>query len=126
MVHLIFKKLVSAQKNVQNVYLPIIFNAAAAVAAIIFNDEGKLLFTRRAIQPYKGMLDLLGGFVDHMETAENALCRELNEELGITATELEYFCSSPNEYPFSGLSVFTLDLVFKVKTYSLKKHESNG
>ncbi len=95
------------------------FNAAAAVAAIIFNNEGKLLFTRRAIQPHKGMLDLPGGFVDHMETAEEALCRELNEELGVTVTELEYFCSFPNEYPYSGLSVFTLDLAFKVKISSL-------
>ena len=71
-----------------------------------------MLFTRRALDPDKGMLDLPGGFVDPMESAEQAAKREIKEELGAEVLSLEYFCSFPNEYKYSGLSIFTTDLAF--------------
>jgi mutator protein MutT len=94
-------------------------NASAAVAVLLFNSEGELLLTRRAIEPHKGKLDLPGGFIDPMETAEQAAQREIQEELGIEIHSLKYFCSFPNEYIFSGYSVFTLDLAFLAQTESL-------
>lgn len=94
-------------------------NSSAAVAVLLFNENGKLLLTRRAIDPHKGKLDLPGGFIDPMETAEQAAIREIQEELGIRIHSLKYFCSYPNEYVFSGYSVFTLDLAFLAKTGSL-------
>ncbi len=87
-------------------------NSAAAVAVILFNDEGKMLFSRRAIEPHRGKLDLPGGFVDPMESAEDAVRREIKEELGVEVSSMRYFCSFPNEYKYSGLSVFTTDLAF--------------
>lgn len=98
----------------------IYFNTSAAVAALIFNDEGKLLFARRAIEPNKGMLDLPGGFVEPLETAEHSLARELEEELGAKVVKMEYFCSFPNTYPFSGMEVYTLDLAYFVELESLE------
>lgn len=95
-------------------------NAAAAVAAIIFNEEGRLLVTRRAIDPDKGSVDLPGGFVDPGESAEEALRRELREELGISVKEMHYLTSASNEYPFSGLTVFTTDMAFRVVADSLE------
>jgi ADP-ribose pyrophosphatase YjhB (NUDIX family) len=77
------------------------------------------MFTRRAIEPGLGKLDLPGGFVDSHENAEEALRRELKEELGIEDGSLEYFASAPNEYVFSEFSVFTLDLAFIVKPKTL-------
>lgn len=94
-------------------------NASAAVAVLLFNDKGELLFTRRAIEPHLGKLDLPGGFIDPMETGEQAAVREIKEELGIEIHSLRYFASYPNEYIFSGFSVFTLDLAFLAKTESL-------
>ena len=91
-------------------------NSSAAVAVLLFNEKGELLLTRRAIEPHKGKLDLPGGFIDPMETAEQAAIREIQEELGITVHSLKYFCSYPNEYVFSGYSVFTLDVAFLAKT----------
>ena len=88
-------------------------NSAAAVAALVTNEEGKLMLVTRGVEPDYGKLDLPGGFVDPGETAENAVRRELFEELGLKVKTLEYVGSAPNEYIFSEFSVFTLDLAFK-------------
>ena len=87
-------------------------NNSAAVACLIFNTDGKLLLARRAIEPAKGMLDLPGGFVEPMERAEDAVTREIMEELGVHVTKAEYLTSFPNEYVFSDFSVFTVDMAF--------------
>ena len=87
-------------------------NSSAAVACLIFNSEGKILLTRRAIDPAKGMLDLPGGFVEPMERVEDAVVREIWEELGVHITKAVFLVSFPNEYIFSDLSVFTADLAF--------------
>jgi NADH pyrophosphatase NudC (nudix superfamily) len=96
-------------------------NSAAAVAAIIENEENEILLTIRAKEPEKGLLDLPGGFVDPGETAEEALKREIKEELNLQIEEFEYLTSFPNEYVFSGYSVYTLDIAFKCKIKDLSK-----
>lgn len=93
-------------------------NSSAAVAVLLFNEKGELLFTRRAVEPHRGKLDLPGGFIDPMETAEQAAIREIREELGVEIHSLKYICSFPNEYVYSGISVFTLDLAFYARTSS--------
>ncbi len=94
-------------------------NACAAVCALIPDSEGRLLITKRAKEPKKGMLDLPGGFVDPLETIEDALRREIKEELGVDVTGIEYFCSFPNRYVYSGLTYFTIDLAFICKVENL-------
>jgi NADH pyrophosphatase NudC (nudix superfamily) len=95
-------------------------NAAAAVAALVVDDEGKLMLVTRGVEPGYGKLDLPGGFVDPGENLEDALKRELEEELGLKVRYCEYIGSAPNEYIFSEYSVFTLDLAFKVIPRSLE------
>lgn len=90
-------------------------NASASTAAIITNSKGEILLTTRAFEPEKGKLDLPGGFVDMNETAEEALIRELKEELNIDIKNPTYLFSLPNEYHFSGITVHTLDMFFKVE-----------
>jgi NADH pyrophosphatase NudC (nudix superfamily) len=88
-------------------------NASSAVACIIENPKGKLLLTRRAFDPAKGMLDLPGGFVSLNETAEDAVRREIKEELNLEVTSLQYIGSAPNRYQYGNMLYFTLDLGFK-------------
>lgn len=95
-------------------------NPAAAVIAIIKDSEGKFLFTRRTHDPGKGMLDLPGGFIDNMETAESAVAREIREELNLEVMSLEYWTTFPNEYLYSGLVYFTLDMAFFCRIKTLK------
>ncbi len=86
-------------------------NVAAAVCAIVVRKQ-KLLAAVRKHDPAAGMLDLPGGFVDPGESAEQALARELKEELGLEISDCRYFATCPNEYPCRGLVYRTLDLAF--------------
>jgi NADH pyrophosphatase NudC (nudix superfamily) len=89
-------------------------NASAAVAALVTDGNGKLMMVTRGVEPNYGKLDLPGGFVDHNESVEDAVKRELYEELGMKVKSMNYIGSAPNEYIFSGFSVFTIDLAFEV------------
>lgn len=89
-------------------------NVAAAVAVII-ECRGRLLFGVRKHEPARGMLDLPGGFVDPDETAEEALRRELREELQIDVPNPHYLFSFPNRYLYRGIEYDTLDLIFLVR-----------
>ncbi|HOT72346.1 MAG TPA: NUDIX domain-containing protein [Anaerohalosphaeraceae bacterium] len=102
-------------------------NVAAAVAALIEDEQGRLLAVVRACKPKEGMLDLPGGFVDPGETAEEALRREVMEELGLQVEDERYFGSAPNRYLYKGVLYATEDLAFvcKVSDFSpLQKKEA--
>lgn len=94
------------------------FQNVAAAAGAVIEAEGQVLLVERATEPDKGMLDLPGGFVDPGETLEQALVRELQEELNL---QLEvgdcgdYLCSSVNEYPYRGVLYHSLDLFFLLR-----------
>lgn len=94
-------------------------NPHGATVAIIVNDRGELLVGRRANDPAKGTLDLVGGFVDLDESGEEAMCREIREESGleVSPSQLRYLFSIPNTYPYSGICVKTLDLFFEVRLH---------
>ena len=87
-------------------------NMSAAVAALIHNDKNEILFTIRKHEPAAGKLDLPGGFVDLGETAENAVIREVFEELNLDITEMNFLGTFTNKYVYGGLEYQTLDLVF--------------
>lgn len=96
-------------------------NSAAAVAALVTDDKGKLMLVTRGVEPNYGKLDLPGGFIDPMESAEDAVRRELKEELGLKVKALKYLGSAPNEYVFSAYTVFTLDMAFQVTAESVEE-----
>jgi NAD+ diphosphatase len=93
-------------------------NVAAAVAAILEYDK-KIVLIKRAKDPGKGKLDLSGGFVDPMESAEDALKREIKEELTIGLREPKYLGSYPNIYKYEGVIYHTCDLFFYCKINAL-------
>lgn len=101
------KKFVCASCNF-NYYI----NASAAVAVIIELPDNNIILTRRKHDPRAGTFDLPGGFVDTNERVENAVKREIKEELNLEIDEMHFLGSFPNEYNFKGISYFTCDLAF--------------
>jgi len=89
-------------------------NIAAAVA-IVFTYKDKVLFTVRNVDPDKGKWDLPGGFIDPNETAEEAACREIREELGLNLqpSDLKYVTTSPNNYLYKNVPYRTMDIFYE-------------
>ncbi len=56
--------------------------------ALILNEKNQLLVTRRKQDPFKGTLDLPGGFAEPGEGIEQSLIREIKEELEIHHQEV--------------------------------------
>ena len=76
-------------------------NSKPAVGAVVVRAIGgkpHVLFTRRGIQPHKGMWDLPGGYLDNGEHPEHGLLRELAEELGTTAVNPRLLAVDIDEY----------------------------
>lgn len=88
-------------------------NPCSATAAFILDDDGRLLVARRAKEPARGTLDLVGGFVDMEETVEEGIRREIREESGLDIERLDYLFSIPNHYLYSGMVVNTIDMFFR-------------
>jgi len=93
-------------------------NMSASVGAIIRNENNEVLFTIRKHDPAAGMLDLPGGFVDLGETAEEAVVREIKEELNLKIIKMEYVGSFTNIYLYQEIEYQTLDLVFNCSVES--------
>ena len=70
------------------------------VAAIILNaDKSQVFITKRPDSAHKGgFWEFPGGKVEKEESAEQALIRELYEEIGIESTELSIFESLNYDY----------------------------
>ncbi|MEZ6127318.1 MAG: NUDIX domain-containing protein [Planctomycetaceae bacterium] len=95
------------------------FSPSAAVGALIRDVQERMLFIVRGKDPGKGKLGLPGGFVDAGETAEQAVIREIREELNLYVTDFRYLASFPNKYEFAGVTLPVTDLFFVSAVQSL-------
>lgn len=93
----------------------VLYHNIAAAVAVIFTFEDKILFTVRNADPDKGKLDLPGGFIDPGETAEQAACREIREELGLSIApdDLIYITTAPNNYIYRNVAYRTMDIFYE-------------
>lgn len=58
-------------------------NPLPVVLGVLSRDDGEILLIRRGIDPGKGKWALPGGFVEEDESPEEAILREIEEEVGI-------------------------------------------
>lgn len=96
------------------------FTPVTGAVAIIPDQRGRVLVLRRARDPGKGLYGLPGGFVDPGESIEEALRREVQEEVGLTLTHLCYLGSFPNRYHYRGVIVPVTDVVFVCQAADLR------
>ena len=69
------------------------------VAGILKDTEGRILAVERGKGTWKGYWEFPGGKVEKEETSEEALKRELFEELGITVGDFQFLTTISYQYP---------------------------
>lgn len=85
---------------------------------VLFNEKGEILLEERSDDGY---FDFPGGSIDLKESAEDAARRELLEETGLVADELELFKVYSGEIThyvyFNGDEIYGVDLVYLCHKY---------
>lgn len=104
-----------------------VFNNPKASATAVIIRGGKLLLLKRAEEPFKGMWDLPGGYVRHMERPEKAMARELKEELGVDA-ELTFMTAVPGTayWGKSEFAVISFFYLADIRDQTIKLNQENS
>ena len=69
------------------------------VAAIIQDEEGRVLATQRGYGEYEGWWEFPGGKIEPGESHTTALVREIWEELSVMIIPDEWLCTVEYDYP---------------------------
>lgn len=95
-------------------------NLHATASALILNqDNSQLLLVKRAFEPQKGMWDIPGGFCEPTEHPEQAVHREVKEELGATITVRQLWnIYAPVEYEYKGRLGANCDIFYEAELTS--------
>lgn len=92
------------------------------VAGIIIN-EGKILIAKRSVgQKMEGKWEFPGGKIEVGETAEEALIRELKEELNENIDIEGFFYESIYKYEFGAIRLLSYKCKSKNKDFKLSVH----
>ena len=80
---------------------------APAVMALV--TRGRELLLGRSPHFPPGMYSALAGFAEPGETLEQCVAREVEEEVGVSVTNLRYFASQPWPFPHSLMIAFSCE-----------------
>lgn len=69
------------------------------VAAILLNEKGEIFSAERAYGELKGKWEFPGGKIEKGETPEQAIVREIKEELGASILVKRFYCNINYDYP---------------------------
>ncbi len=94
------------------------------VVAAIIAVNGKIFATQRGYGDFKDMWEFPGGKIESGESREDALAREIMEELDTEISVDEFLCTVEYDYPSFHLTMhcFICSVVSGVLT--LKEHEA--
>ena len=93
------------------------------VAAIIYKDEAYFT-TQRGYGEFEGMWEFPGGKIEPGESSEDALKREIQEELGIDITIDEFLCTTEYDYPSFHLTMHCYICSIEAGEIVLREHKS--
>jgi mutator protein MutT len=84
-------------------------------SAVVADDKGRVLLSRRANDPAAGMWDLPGGFLEEGEHPLDCLRRELREEAGISLTDERLLGLWMDTYEYKRRVVATLNVYYSAR-----------
>jgi ADP-ribose pyrophosphatase YjhB (NUDIX family) len=90
-------------------------NSKPTASAVIVDDEGRVMLSKRAIEPAAGKWDLPGGFVEEGEHPVECMHRELREEAGVDLRDTEFIGAFMDWYETGQGTVSTLNLYWSAR-----------
>ena len=75
------------------------------VACILSNEKGEVFSAERAYGDLKGKWEFPGGKIEPGETPEQAIKREIKEELNTDIAVKRFFCNVQYDYPSFHLDI---------------------
>jgi 8-oxo-dGTP diphosphatase len=94
------------------------------VAAIIHDDEGRICATQRGYGEWKDWWEVPGGKMEAGETPEEALKREIREELATDIGVDEFLCTVEYDYPQFHLTMHCYLCSLMTESLYLNEHEA--
>ena len=95
------------------------------VVAGIITDSGKIFATQRGYGDYKDFWEFPGGKMEPGETPQQALARELREELSVEVDVGEFVCTVEYDYPGFHLTMHCFYCSVTGGTLTLLEHEAS-
>lgn len=99
-------------------------NKTISVVAAIIRDGSRIFATQRGYGPWRGWWEFPGGKIEEGETPEDALRREIREELDTEISVDEYFSTVEWDYPEFHLSMHCYLCSVLSGSLVLKEHEA--
>ena len=93
-------------------------NSSPCVGVIVEDEAGRVLLARRAIEPYRGMWDTPGGYLEEGEHPLDGLRRELLEETGLTVEPMVFLGAFMDWYGDASDANATLNLFWTARVVS--------
>ena len=94
------------------------------VVAAIIQREGAHFATQRGYGEFEGMWEFPGGKIEPGESSEDALKREIQEELGIDITIDKFLCTTEYDYPSFHLTMHCYICSIEAGEIVLREHKS--
>jgi len=94
------------------------------VAAVIHDDKGRIFATQRGYGDYKDGWEFPGGKMEPGETPEEALKREIREELSAEISVEEFLCTVDCDYAAFHLTMHCFWCHLVSGALTLKEHEA--
>ena len=94
------------------------------VVAAILHQNGRYLATQRGYGEFEGMWEFPGGKIEPGEIQEDALKREIQEELGVEIIIEKQLCTTEYDYPSFHLSMNCFLCSISSGKIELREHKS--
>ena len=94
------------------------------VVAAIIRKDGKIFATQRGYGEWKDWWEFPGGKIESGETPEEALVREISEELSADISVDEFLCTVEYDYPAFHLTMHCYMCSLLTEVLHLNEHEA--
>ena len=94
------------------------------VVAAILHRDGAYFATQRGYGEFEGMWEFPGGKIEHGESSEDALKREIQEELGVDIVIEDLICTTEYDYPSFHLTMHCYLCNIASGEIELREHKS--